>query len=118
LSLGLLQQKIQNEVRQPCLPLMLHSAVVFILSLTSINGTSLRLHPQCRSVPGSPDACFIQTCVYIVCRKQVEREKRQLAKEAGMIRSEITGAEVLDCRCSCHFNVKHAINSSSPLAFL
>ena len=27
-------------------------------------------------------------------RKQVEREKRQLAKDAGMIRSEITGAEV------------------------
>ena len=29
-----------------------------------------------------------------VARKQVEREKRQLAKEAGMIRGEINGAEV------------------------
>nr|CAB3222743.1 zinc finger protein ArfGAP-11 [Phallusia mammillata] len=28
--------------------------------------------------------------------KQVEREKRQLAKEAGMIRSEITGAEIAE----------------------
>lgn len=26
--------------------------------------------------------------------KQVEREKRQLAKDAGMIRNEISGAEV------------------------
>lgn len=35
-------------------------------------------------------------CVCTVCSKQVEKEKRELARQYGMVRNEVSGGEIAE----------------------
>lgn len=55
------------------------------------------LHAWCKTRQGQEEKCIHSVIVFIVCfSTKIEKEKREHAKQHGMIRTEITGAEIAE----------------------